>query len=164
MSGSEVEIYTTHAQLWSWKIMGKNPQTIQNNMKKTHRFFFFFFSKKTDQKPHRFFNLYWKQCIILNSAEYIKMYLFLPASCRKNLVAFRERSLHCAGINRDSFSMHGLNFQLICQELGEDRETRQVWGAALEAASGIPPSWRNSVFPHEAQARVENVFAIPWPM
>lgn len=107
MSGSEVEIYTTHAQLWPWKTMGKKPQTIQNNMKKNP--IDYFFSSKKLIKSHIDFLIYTENNVSY-LAECIKMYLFLPASCRKNLAAFRERSLHCAGINRDSCSMHGLNF------------------------------------------------------
>lgn len=46
--------------------------------------------------------------MLLSSDEYTKMCLFLSTDCRKSLVAFRGRNLHCGIINRNSFGMHGL--------------------------------------------------------
>lgn len=152
MSGSEVEIYTTHAQLWPWETTGKKPQTTQNNIKKyltkNHTDFFFL----TENNISYLAQLSTLRCVCFSQLH------------AESLVAFRGRSLHCGGIKRNSFSVHGLNSQQICQELGEDREARQVWGVALEAASWIHSSWRNPVFPHMAHVRVENVFAITAPV
>lgn len=136
----------------------------------------FFFSKNPDQKPHRFFPpkkpcpkaTYFFFLFTENSISYLAQLSTLRCVCFSQLpvervlfVAFRDRSLHCGGINRDSFSMHGLNSQEICQELGGDREARQVWGAALEAISKIPSSWRNPFFLHIAHVRVETCLQLP---
>lgn len=149
MSGSEVETYTSDAQVWPRETMekkNKQNKTIKNPHQKLHRLFFF--------SPR-------EQFILLSSDEYTKMCLFLPTDCRKSLVAFRGRNRHCGIINRDSFGMYGLRSHQIYLVLDEDSEARQIWGGALEP-SWIPSSCRNPVFPHMAHLRVENMFAIIW--